>query len=98
MKSNRVAMPKAMLVVLIMFARVGASHAQWLTAHGTPGNTGAARVETGPAKNPTRVADVGHIAPGANPVTGPDGTVYSGNLSGDVIALHPDGAPYRNVR
>jgi outer membrane protein assembly factor BamB len=96
MKAKRVATTKAVLVVLTMLAGAGASYANWPTAHGTAGNTGFARVDTLAAKFPTGFADVGQVAPGANPVTATDGTLYIGNLAGEVIALHPDGKPYWN--
>jgi hypothetical protein len=92
MKSKGFAILKTVLVVLLMVARVSA--ANWPTAHGASDNTGLAKVVTNPAKTPTGFADVGRVAPGANPVTGPDGTVYVGNLAGEVIALHPDGKPF----
>jgi hypothetical protein len=85
---------KSILVVLLMLARPGSSRAAWPTAHGSPANTGFARVDTLPASAPIGFADVGPVAAGANPVTGPDGTVYIGNLAGELIALFPDGKPY----
>ena len=94
MKATRIAMTKSILGVLLMLATAGRSHAAWPTAHGSPANTGFARVDTLPAAAPIGFADVGRVAPGANPVTGPDGTVYIGNLAGELIALHPDGTPY----
>jgi len=85
-------MSKAILVLLYILASVSATlAASWPTAHGSPTNTGFARVDTRPATFPTGFADVGRVAPGVNPVTGPDGTVYIGNLAGEVIALFPDG-------
>ena len=41
-----------------------------------------------------RLTPVGEISSGAGPVVGPDGTVYIGNLYGQVLAFHPNGAPY----
>ena len=68
----------------------------WTSAHGNVDNTGFARVGTAPAvfENQVGFANVGTVAPGANPVTAPDGTVYIGNLEGELIALHADGTPY----
>src|SRR5215468_8592008 len=87
MNATRIAMTKSILVVLLMLARAGSSHAAWPTAHGSPANTGFARVDTLPAAVPSGLVNVGQVAPGANPVTGPDGTVYIGNLAGELIAL-----------
>ena len=95
MNQIRVAMKtKVLLVVLFVFAQAGWTHADWPTAHGAPDNSGLARVDTVAAIRPIAFVDVGQIAPGANPVIGPDGTVYVGNLAGELIALHPDGKPY----
>ncbi len=68
----------------------------WTSAHGNVDNTGFAQVATAPAvfENQIGFANVGTVAPGANPVTAPDGTVYIGNLEGELIALHADGTPY----
>lgn len=94
MKPRRDAKSKAILVLLYILASVSSTlAASWPTAHGSPTNTGFARVDTHPATFPTGFADVGRVAPGASPVTGPDGTVYIGNLAGEVIALFPDGRP-----
>lgn len=84
----------AILVVVFVLAQAGWIHADWPTAHGTPDNAGLARVDTRAAVTPTAFVDVGQVAPGANPVTGPDGTLYIGNLAGELVALHPDGTPY----
>ena len=72
------------------------SYVAWTSAHGNADNTGFARVNTAPAAfaNQIGFANVGHVAPGANPVTGPDGTVYIGNLEGELIALRADGKLY----
>ena len=95
MNPIRVAMKtKAILVVLFVLAQAGWTHADWPLAHGTPDNAGLARVDTRAADTPSTVVDVGQVAPGANPVIGPDGTVYIGNVAGELVALHPDGTPY----
>jgi hypothetical protein len=66
----------------------------WETAHANSANTGFARVDTAPAVTPKRIVQVGQVAPGANPVIAPDGTVYIGTMQGDLHALHADGTPY----
>ena len=66
----------------------------WQNAHGDSANTGFARVDTAPANNLIGIAEIGPVAPHANPVIGPDGTVYIGNLAGELRAFHPDGKPY----
>ena len=43
-----------------------------------------------------RAATIGPLASGAAPVVGPDGTVYIGNLNGQVLAFHADGTPAWN--
>ena len=72
----------------------GLCQAAWTSFHGNADNTGFARVDTAPADitNQVGFVDVGPVAPGSNPVTAPDGTVYVGNLRGELIALRPDGA------
>ena len=68
--------------------------ADWPTAHGNSANTGFAMVDTAPAYWPWAQQPLGFMAPGANPVVGPDGTVYVGNLQGQLRAFHADGTPY----
>jgi hypothetical protein len=70
------------------------SHAAWQSAHGDSANTGFERVDTAPAQQATRTQPVGSIAPGANPVVGPNGHVYIGNLGGELRAFYGDGTPY----
>src|SRR5262249_54185117 len=70
------------------------SHAAWQSAHGDSANTGFERVDTAPAEHPSQTQPLGSIAPGANPVVGPTGDVYIGNLEGELRALHGDGRPY----
>jgi len=94
MNPQRITIAKAALVVLFAVENVSLSYAAWPTAHGSPSNTGFARVDTKAATSPTVAVNVGNIAPGSNPVTAADGTVYIGNLAGELIALHPDGSPY----
>jgi hypothetical protein len=70
------------------------AHAAWEHAHGDSANTGLARVDTARAVTPQRSVALGEIALGANPVIAPDGTVYIGNLEGELMAFHPDGTLY----
>src|SRR5262249_1045496 len=69
-------------------------HAAWQSARGDSGNTGFESVDTAPAQLPSRTQPLGSIAPGANPVVGPSGDVYIGNLEGELRAFHGDGRPY----
>ena len=66
----------------------------WQHAHGSSTNTGFSKVDTAPAASHRPFTYLGAIAPGANPVVGPDGTVYIGNLQGQLHAFHADGTPY----
>ena len=70
--------------------------AVWDHAHGDSANTGFARVDTAPALKPQQTVQVGTLAPGAGPVVGPNGTVYVANMTGKVLAFHPDGTPAWN--
>ena len=70
--------------------------AVWDHAHGDSANTGFARVDTAPASKPQQTVQVGTLAPGAGPVIGPNGTVYVANMTGKVLAFHPDGTPAWN--
>ena len=70
------------------------AHAAWQHAHGDSDNTGFAPVNTVAASQPINGTFLGRVAPGANPVVGPDGTVYIGNMAGELHALRPDGTPY----
>lgn len=80
--------------LVLAAATANFSYAAWTNAHGDSDNRGFANVATRPATFPIRAVDVGQVAPGANPVTAPDGTVYIGNMAGKLIALHADGSPY----
>lgn len=66
----------------------------WQHAHGSSANAGFSRVDTGPAASHRPFTNLGPIAPGANPVVGPNGDVYIGNLQGELRAFHADGTPY----
>jgi hypothetical protein len=69
-------------------------HAAWQSAHGDSANTGFEGVDTAPAQQATQTQPLGSIAPGTNPVVGPNGDVYIGNLEGELRAFHADGTPY----
>jgi outer membrane protein assembly factor BamB len=68
--------------------------ADWRHAHGSSANTGFVMIDTEPARWPMVQQPLGALAPGANPVIGPDGTVYIGTLQGQLRAFHADGTPY----
>jgi hypothetical protein len=82
----------AFLTGSLLLLNIGASNAAWTTAHGNPDNTGFANADTQPAVKAANFVDVGPVESGANPVTGPDGTVYIGNTNRELIALHADGS------
>jgi hypothetical protein len=69
------------------------ANAQWRSSRSDGANSSFARIDTVPARDP-RIVQVGGVAPGANPVIGPDGKVYVGTAAGELRAFHPDGAPY----
>ena len=68
--------------------------AAWQHAHGDSTNSGFAMVDTAPAWWASMQQPLGSIAPGANPVAGPNGDVNIGNLQGELRAFHADGTPY----
>ncbi len=91
--------PIAILLLCLVTGVPAVGHATWTGARADPGNSGLERVNTAHAVtgNHLGVVDIGSLAPGASPVTGTDGTVYVGNLAGEVIAWRADGAPvWRN--
>jgi hypothetical protein len=65
----------------------------WDHPHGDSENSGFANVVTAPAVRPMQLVPVGELSAGAGPVVGPDGTVYVGNLFGQVFAFHANGSP-----
>jgi hypothetical protein len=85
----------AAVVAAVATIVIGASTAtaQWQYPHANAVNSGFAKVDTLPANSPRSVA-LGFVGPGANPVIGPDGTVYIGTLDGVLHAYHPDGSTY----
>jgi outer membrane protein assembly factor BamB len=67
----------------------------WDKQHGSSTNAGFFDAATLPAKAPLKVIqNIGTFAPNANPVIGPDGTVYIGNEQGKLMAFHADGTPW----
>src|SRR5262245_7075366 len=88
-------------IVIAAFAADGAllisavhARACWVHAAGDSANTGFARVDTEAAIRPSQLAALGPLAPSANPVVASDGTLYIGNLAGELRAFHADGLPY----
>ncbi len=67
--------------------------AAWDHPHGDGANTGFAKVLTARAVRPVRIVPVGELSTGAGPVIAADGTVYVGNLFGQLLAFHADGTP-----
>jgi hypothetical protein len=65
----------------------------WDHPHGDSENSGFANVVTAPAVRPMQLVPVGELSAGAGPVVGSDGTVYVGNLFGQVFAFHANGSP-----
>lgn len=81
-----------LLLITTAFLAVSSYAATWDHVRGDASGSGFADVVTLPALRPSAtVPGLGTFAPGANPVIGPDGTVYLGNEQGELIALHPDG-------
>jgi hypothetical protein len=84
---------KYVLGVVALAVMTNISYAVWSYPHGDSANTGFAKQVTAPAARPMRTAPVGELSSGAGPVVGPDGTVYIGNVYGQVLAFHADGSP-----
>lgn len=84
---------KPVLCAAALAAIANVGYAEWRYPHADAANTGFAKVITAPAKEMIRAATIGPLASDAGPVIGPDGTVYIGNLNGQVLAFHADGTP-----
>ena len=82
---------RTILSFMLLIATANLSQAQWPSAHANAANTGFVNVDTTPASHPLRYANVGRVADGANPVIGANGTVYIGNVIGELFAFQPDG-------
>ncbi len=81
----------AVLMAALMLAGPPPALAHWPTGHGNSANTSFARVDTAPAITPLHTIPLGPMAPFANPVVGPDGSVIIGTLSGDVYFRDHEG-------
>ncbi len=81
------------LNAIALIALANLSFAAWDHPHSDSANTGFVKVDTARAVTGSQFIPLGHIAPGANPVIGPDGTVYVGNIEGQLRAFHADGTP-----
>lgn len=80
------------VLVIAMTIALAAPASAWQTAHGDPDNTGTVDVPTAPAANTAAtVPGLGGIAPGAAPVIAPDGTLYIGNMRGQLRSFGPGG-------
>ena len=82
------------LTFLFLFACVPALAQTWTRAHGGPDNAGFANVVTDPitVDSPrVAVSGLGPFAAGAGPVVDKNGTAYLGSISGQLIAIGPDG-------
>jgi outer membrane protein assembly factor BamB len=62
----------------------------WSQVHADGASQGSLFVNTQPSSTPLWSVDVGHVV-FSSPVIGPDGTIYVGNLEGQLIAVNPDG-------
>jgi outer membrane protein assembly factor BamB len=62
----------------------------WSQVHADGASQGSRFVNTLDALTPLWSVDVGHVV-FSSPVIGPDGTIYVGNLEGQLIAVNPDG-------
>lgn len=80
-------------LTLVAWVLPDTAQAQWQHPHGESANTGFARVNTLPAQRPRMTQPLGHLAPGVNPVVGPSGMVYVGNLEGELRAFNANGIP-----
>jgi outer membrane protein assembly factor BamB len=64
--------------------------ASWSQFHADSTNQGSRFVNTINSLEPAWSVDVGHVV-FSSPVIGVDGTIYVGNLEGELIAVNPDG-------
>src|SRR5262245_57351859 len=87
------AVATALVITSTVLAGAIPANAQWRFAHSNPANTGFARVDTLPANSPI-VHALGSVAPGVNPVIGPEGNVYVGTADGVLHAFRANGSPY----
>ncbi len=82
---------RAAAVAAALIATPSFAQASWDHPNGDQARTSFARVVTAPAVRPSRIVPVGELQVGAGPVIAPDGTVFIGNLYGQVLAFHADG-------
>src|SRR5262249_39600486 len=80
-----------LIVVRAPLTAIRPASAVWDHDHGDAANTGFARIDTGPAGKPSQVVQIGRLAPGASPVIGPNGTLFVGNMKGELLTITPDG-------
>ena len=62
----------------------------WSQVHADGASQGSRSLKTLDSLKPLFSVDVGHVI-FSSPVIGPDGTIYVGNLEGQLIAVNPDG-------
>jgi hypothetical protein len=79
--------------VIVLAAQMHPASASWDHPHSDSVNTGFVKVVTERAVRPMQIVPVGELSSGAGPVIGSDGTVFVGNLFGQVLAFHPNGTP-----
>ena len=81
------------VAVVVLAAQMHRACASWDHPHSDSGNTGFVRVVTAKAVRPMQIVPVGELSSGAGPVIGSDGTVFVGNLFGQMLAFRPNGTP-----
>jgi hypothetical protein len=81
----------AAAVAAALIATPSFAQDSWDHPNGDQARTSFARVVTAPAVRPSRIVPVGELQVGAGPVIAPDGTVFIGNLYGQVLAFHANG-------
>jgi outer membrane protein assembly factor BamB len=93
----RTSKPLFSLQFLLFFSQLAACNgdvASWPQFHAGAASHGSILEPTEPAAVPAWEFEVGPVdfgKPQSSPVVGPDGTIYIGNLNGDIIAVNPDG-------